>query len=91
MTNKSTINDEQRNVVPPPTMTHATRNLIATQKQSKISLALSLLDVALALSLGLKQALELKARVLLYLRRFKDVASMLQDYIPSLKMANDYS
>ncbi|MCI28041.1 hypothetical protein A2U01_0049241, partial [Trifolium medium] len=34
------------------------------------------------------QALELKARSLLYLRRFKDVANVLQDYIPSLKMTN---
>ncbi|KAG6700036.1 hypothetical protein I3842_08G091600 [Carya illinoinensis] len=67
------------------------RNLIATQEQSEISSALSLLDAALALSPGLEQALELKARALLYLRRFKDVAGMLQDHIPSLKMANDDS
>ncbi|MCI89173.1 DnaJ heat shock N-terminal domain-containing family protein, partial [Trifolium medium] len=33
--------------------------------------------------------LELKARSLLYLRRFKDVADMLQDYIPSLRMSNE--
>ncbi|GMN52326.1 hypothetical protein TIFTF001_021466 [Ficus carica] len=67
------------------------RNLIATQEQSEIALALNLLDAALALSPRLEQALELKARSLLYLRRFKDVADMLQDYIPSLKMASDDS
>ncbi|KAH9786693.1 TPR REGION domain-containing protein [Citrus sinensis] len=67
------------------------RTLIATQEHSEIASALSLLDAALALSPRLELALELKARSLLYLRRFKDVADMLQDYIPSLKMANDDS
>ncbi|XP_011042235.1 PREDICTED: uncharacterized protein LOC105137969 [Populus euphratica] len=67
------------------------RNLIASQEQSEIASALKLLDAALALSPRLEVALELKARSLLYLRRFKEVADMLQDYIPSLKMANDDS
>ncbi|OIW20266.1 hypothetical protein TanjilG_07523 [Lupinus angustifolius] len=67
------------------------RSLIATQEQSEIVLALNLLDSALAISPRLDQALELKARSLVYLRRFKDVADMLQDYIPSYKMANDDS
>lgn len=67
------------------------RNLIATQEQSEVASALNLLEAALALSPRLEQALELKARSLLYLRRFKDVADMLQDYIPSLKMASDDS
>ncbi|PON72413.1 N-terminal acetyltransferase A, auxiliary subunit [Trema orientale] len=67
------------------------RSLIATQEQSEIASALTLLDAALALSPRLEQALELKARSLLWLRRFKDVADMLQDYIPSLKMAYDDS
>ncbi|KAJ4838655.1 hypothetical protein Tsubulata_004248 [Turnera subulata] len=67
------------------------RNLIATQEQSDIASALNLLDSALALSPRFEVALELKARSLLYLRRFRDVADMLQDYIPSLKMANDES
>ncbi|KAI5321958.1 hypothetical protein L3X38_031030 [Prunus dulcis] len=58
---------------------------------SKIASAVGLLDAALAISPRLEQALELKARSLLYLRRFKDVADMLQDYIPSLKMASDDS
>jgi len=52
-------------------------------------LALRLLDEALAISPTSDQALELRARSLLCLRRFKDVADMLQDYIPNLKMAND--
>ncbi|XP_065860364.1 uncharacterized protein [Euphorbia lathyris] len=67
------------------------RNLIATQEQSEIASALSLLDAALALSPRFEVALELKARSLLFLRRFRDVADMLQDYIPSLKMGNDDS
>ncbi|KAK7337506.1 hypothetical protein VNO77_18085 [Canavalia gladiata] len=67
------------------------RSLIATQEQSEIASALNLLDAALAISPRLDQALELKARALLFLRRFKDVADMLQDYIPSLRMANDDS
>lgn len=67
------------------------RGLIATHEQNEIASAVSLLDAALALSPRLEQAMELKARSLLYLRRFKDVADMLQDYIPSLKMASDDS
>ncbi|XP_057424774.1 uncharacterized protein LOC130718258 [Lotus japonicus] len=63
------------------------RSLIATQEHSEITSAVSLLDAALAISPRLDQALELRARSLLFLRRFKDVADMLQDYIPSLKMA----
>lgn len=65
------------------------RSLIATQEQSEILSALNLLDAALAISPRLDQALELRARSLLCLRRFKDVANMLQDYIPSLRMANE--
>ncbi|KAM7495808.1 hypothetical protein LguiA_020222 [Lonicera macranthoides] len=67
------------------------RVLIATQEQSEIASALNLLDAALALSPRLELPLELKARSLLYLRRFKDVADLLQDYIPSLKMSSDDS
>ncbi|KAI9099107.1 hypothetical protein K1719_024874 [Acacia pycnantha] len=63
------------------------RSLIATQEQSEIASALNLVDAALAIYPRLDQALELRARSLLYLRRFKEVADMLQDYIPSLKMA----
>ncbi|XP_059625599.1 uncharacterized protein LOC132268780 [Cornus florida] len=64
------------------------RLLIATQEQTEIASALNLLNAALSLSPRFELALELKARSLLYLRRFKDVADMLQDYIPSLKMAS---
>ncbi|RDX77402.1 hypothetical protein CR513_42487, partial [Mucuna pruriens] len=67
------------------------RSLMATQEQSEVVSALNLLDAALAIYPRLDQALELRARSLLYLRRFKDVADMLQDYIPSLKMANEDS
>ncbi|KAI6694626.1 hypothetical protein NL676_022336 [Syzygium grande] len=65
------------------------KNLMASQEPSEIASALSLLDSALALSPRLELALELKARCLLQLRRFKEVADMLQDYIPSLKLASD--
>ncbi|XWS36109.1 hypothetical protein CRYUN_Cryun20dG0056000 [Craigia yunnanensis] len=67
------------------------RCLIASQEQNEIASALNLLDAALALSPRYEIALELKARSLLYLRRFKDVADMLQDYIPSLKMSSEDS
>ncbi|XP_059311834.1 uncharacterized protein LOC132063347 [Lycium ferocissimum] len=63
--------------------------LIATQEPNEIASAINLLDAALSLSPRFELALELKARSLLYLRRFKDVADMLQDYIPSLKMPAD--
>ncbi|XP_047968676.1 uncharacterized protein LOC125212521 [Salvia hispanica] len=63
------------------------RMLIATKEQSEIAAALRLLDAALAVAPRMEVALEMKARSLLYLRRFKEVVEMLQDYIPSLKMA----
>ncbi|KAK6937299.1 hypothetical protein RJ641_030807 [Dillenia turbinata] len=65
------------------------RSLIATHEQSDIASALNLLDAALSLSPKLEIALELKAKCLLHLRRFKEVADMLQDYIPSVKMGSD--
>ncbi|CAI9105485.1 OLC1v1004415C1 [Oldenlandia corymbosa var. corymbosa] len=61
--------------------------LLASQDQSEIVSALNLLEAALTISPRLEHALELKARCLLHLRRYKDVADMLKDYIPSLKMA----
>ncbi|KAK4781030.1 hypothetical protein SAY87_017136 [Trapa incisa] len=64
------------------------RHLMATQDPSDLSSALSLLDSALAYSPHLELALELRARCLLQLRRFRDVADMLQDYIPSLRFGN---
>ncbi|RWW13203.1 hypothetical protein BHE74_00045047 [Ensete ventricosum] len=62
------------------------RSLVATRELPKVSTAVGLLDVALALSPRHEAALELKARSLLFLRRFREVADMLQDYIPSCKM-----
>ncbi|KAI7748448.1 hypothetical protein M8C21_007606 [Ambrosia artemisiifolia] len=67
------------------------RALISSHETSDVTAALNLLDAALALSPRFEQALEMKARSLLYLRRYKDVADMLQDYIPSLKMCSDDS
>ncbi|XP_010938305.2 uncharacterized protein [Elaeis guineensis] len=67
------------------------RSLIATQEPSDVSAAVALLDAALALSPRLEVALELKARSLLFLRRYREVADMLQDYIPSYKVAPDSS
>ncbi|XP_047313011.1 uncharacterized protein LOC124916329 [Impatiens glandulifera] len=58
------------------------RILITSQEQSE---ALNLLEAALILYPRYEPALELKAKSLLCLRRFKEVADMLQDYIPSLK------
>ncbi|RWW23152.1 hypothetical protein GW17_00012615, partial [Ensete ventricosum] len=61
------------------------RALITTQEQSNVSTAVGLLDAALARSPRLEAALELKARSLLFLLRFREVADMLKDYIPSYK------
>jgi hypothetical protein len=59
------------------------RTLISTHKQSNASAALNLIQTALSLSPQFEPALELKARSLLILRRYQDIADMLQDYIPS--------
>nr|XP_043620650.1 uncharacterized protein LOC122592476 [Erigeron canadensis] len=70
------------------------RTLISSHQQQQgndIATAINLLDAALTLSPKCEQALELKARSLLYIRRYKDVADMLQDYIPSLKMSSNSS
>lgn len=61
---------------------------MATEEQDGIAAALKLVDSALLLSPRLELGLELKARCLLQLRRFKAVADMLQDYIPSLKLSS---
>lgn len=65
--------------------------LIATQEQSEIAAALGLLEAALALAPRMEATLELKARCLLHLRRFKEVADLLQDYIPSMAASDDTS
>ncbi|KAJ0265100.1 Uncharacterized protein HA466_0014560 [Hirschfeldia incana] len=67
------------------------KNLIASQDPDDVESALNLLESALSVSPRYELALELKARSLLYLRRFKDVADMLQDYIPSLKFSGEDS
>lgn len=63
------------------------RSLIASEEQNDVASAIHLLDAALSISPRSEIALELKARSLLFLRRFKDVVNMLQDYIPSLELA----
>ncbi|WOL18378.1 hypothetical protein Cni_G27173 [Canna indica] len=63
--------------------------LVATREVPNVSAAVGLLDAALALAPRHEAALELKARSLLFLRRFREVADMLQDYIPSCKTGAD--
>ncbi|KAJ4904402.1 Tetratricopeptide repeat (TPR)-like superfamily protein [Raphanus sativus] len=63
------------------------KSLMASGEPNDVTSALHLLEAALSISPRLETALELKARSLLFLRRFKEVADMLQDYIPSLKLA----
>ncbi|KAG0496469.1 hypothetical protein HPP92_001160 [Vanilla planifolia] len=63
------------------------RSLIATQDPRDVAAAVGVLDAALSLSPRLEVALELKARSLLFLRRFRDIADMLQDYIPSYRIS----
>ncbi|MCO5605179.1 hypothetical protein L7F22_059359 [Adiantum nelumboides] len=65
-------------------ISHA-KHLLSSQDPADIHSALSLLDAALKLFPHWDKALELKARALLCLRRFKDVANMLHDFIPSFK------
>ncbi|KAL5700930.1 hypothetical protein ACHQM5_026323 [Ranunculus cassubicifolius] len=67
------------------------RALIASHDQAEITCALNHLDAALALYPKFEDALELKARSLLYLRRYKEVADMLQEYIPSIKIESEDS
>lgn len=67
------------------------RALIATNEQEDITVALNHLEAALALCPRFEEALELKARSLFYLRRFKDIADMLQEYIPSIKIESEES
>ncbi|CAH8269513.1 unnamed protein product [Arabidopsis lyrata] len=62
------------------------RSLMSSEEQNDVASAIHLLDAALSISPRSETALELKARSLLFLRRFKDVVNMLQDYIPSLKL-----
>ncbi|KAF8089724.1 hypothetical protein N665_0498s0025 [Sinapis alba] len=62
------------------------KNLMASAELNDVTSALHLLDAALSISPRFETALELKARSLLFLRRFKEVADMLQDHIPSLKL-----
>ncbi|XP_006307197.2 uncharacterized protein LOC17897971 [Capsella rubella] len=60
------------------------KSLLTSQDPNDVVGALSHLNSALSLSPRHELALELKARSLLYLRRFKDVADLLHDYIPTL-------
>lgn len=66
------------------------RKLLLSNDPADIHSALSLLDTALNLFPHCDKAIELKAKALLCLRRFKDVASLLHEFIPSLK-ARDIS
>ncbi|KAL1216200.1 hypothetical protein V5N11_018653 [Cardamine amara subsp. amara] len=63
------------------------RSLMANEEPNDVASAIHILDAALSISPRSEIALELKARALLYLRRYKDVVDMLQDYIPSFKLA----
>jgi hypothetical protein len=58
--------------------------LLGSQEPNEIYSALNLLGAALDICPRWEKALELKARAFLYLGKFKDVANMLQEYIPSL-------
>lgn len=59
--------------------------LIGAGRENDVVSALNLLDAALLLAPRFEQALELKARSLLCLRRYKDVVDMLQEYLPSMR------
>ncbi|KAI5065831.1 hypothetical protein GOP47_0018455 [Adiantum capillus-veneris] len=61
------------------------KKLLLSNEPADIYCALNLLDTALKLSPHSEKAIELKARALLCLRRFQDVANLLHEFIPSLK------
>lgn len=61
------------------------KQLLASQDPPDIHTALGLLDAALKLFPEWEKAIELKARAFLSLRRFRDIANLLQESIPSLK------
>lgn len=61
------------------------QGIMATQDPHDVAFAISILDAGLEICPRNETAMELKARSLLFLRRFRDVAHMLRDYIPSFK------
>lgn len=61
------------------------KTLMPSPDPSDVFAAISLLDAALKLCPQWEKALELKARALLSLRRFRDVVNMLHEYVPSAK------
>ncbi|KAJ3683057.1 hypothetical protein LUZ60_013284 [Juncus effusus] len=67
------------------------RALISAHNQLDASTALTLIDSALSLSPRLESALELRSRALLTLRKYREIADMLQDYIPSCYKAEEDS
>uniref|UniRef100_A0A7N0VGR3 Uncharacterized protein n=1 Tax=Kalanchoe fedtschenkoi TaxID=63787 RepID=A0A7N0VGR3_KALFE len=65
--------------------------ILSTRESSDVASALVLIESALSLSPKCDTALEIKARCLLHLRRYREIADMLQDYIPSIKVGSDDS
>ncbi|KAH7437752.1 hypothetical protein KP509_05G087000 [Ceratopteris richardii] len=59
--------------------------LISKRKKEHVEAALEQVESALELRPHWEDALELKARILLYLRKFKDVIELLRDHLPSLQ------
>ncbi|KAI5057402.1 hypothetical protein GOP47_0027417 [Adiantum capillus-veneris] len=66
------------------------KELISTGKREDFQGALLHLDTALELHPNLEKALELKARVLLYLKRFKEVVELLHEFLPGEKLAEEH-
>lgn len=62
------------------------RQLLMSQDPADIHTALRLLDAILKSFPQWEKAIELKARALLCLRRFRDIVSLLQESVPSLKV-----
>eukprot|EP00250_Pteridium_aquilinum_P001988 c12201_g1_i1 orf=1-1488(-) len=60
------------------------KQLLSTQKREDAEAALSPLEYVLEQCPSWEKALEMRARVLLRLQRFKDVVEMLHEYVPSL-------
>lgn len=60
------------------------KQLLLTQKRENAEASLAPLEFAIEVCPGWEKALELKARTLLSLQKFKDVVEMLHEYVPSL-------
>ncbi|MCO5564666.1 hypothetical protein L7F22_018333 [Adiantum nelumboides] len=66
------------------------KELISTGEREDFKGSLHHLNTALELHPNFEKAFELKARVLLYLKRYKEVVELLHEFLPSAKLAEEH-